>query len=53
MAKSLRCRVGVHHWEDRRYPESGETYIVCRRCGKEGDKIYLGDYGDSGGGPMG
>ncbi len=45
MAKSLLCRVGVH--------QNGETYIVCRRCGKEGDKIYLTDYGDSGGGPIG
>ncbi len=52
MAKSVRCRVGVHHWEDRRNPE-GERYIVCTRCGKEGDKISLSNYGDSGGGSMG
>lgn len=53
MAKSVLCRVGVHRWENRSNPENGEGYIVCRRCGKEGDKIHLADYGDSGGGSMG
>ncbi len=51
-AKSLRCRVGVHSWETRRN-DDGEAYVVCRRCGKESDKISLSDYGDTGGGSMG
>ena len=50
--KSLLCRVGVHRWENRRNTD-GEEYIVCRRCGTEGDKIHLSDYGDTGGGSMG
>jgi len=50
--KSMLCHVGVHSWEDR-LNDDGEPYLECRRCGKEGDKIHLSDYGDTGGGSMG
>ncbi|NUR07162.1 MAG: hypothetical protein HOQ22_08965 [Nocardioidaceae bacterium] len=50
--KSLLCRVGIHRWEDRRN-DDGEAYRLCLRCGAEGDKIHLADYGDTGGGSMG
>jgi hypothetical protein len=50
--KSLLCHLGVHSWEHLRNDE-GESYIECRRCGKESEQIHLSDYGDQGGGSMG
>ncbi len=50
--RSLRCHLGVHRWEDRRNAD-GEPYMVCRRCGKESERVHLSDYGDTGGGSMG
>jgi hypothetical protein len=51
-SKGMRCRLGIHSWETLRN-DDGEAYLECRRCGAEGDKIHLGDYGDTGGGSMG
>ena len=50
--KGIRCRLGIHSWETLRN-DDGEAYVECRRCGAEGDKIHLSDYGDTGGGSMG
>jgi hypothetical protein len=36
MVMSLLCRVGWHKWE-RRSTDDGGRYLVCRRCGKEGE----------------
>jgi hypothetical protein len=46
--KPLLCRLGIHSWEDHRNDE-GQRYVTCRRCGRDGDKITLNDYGDTGG----
>lgn len=36
MRRSLLCRVGWHKWQ-RLSTEDGHRYLVCRRCGKEGE----------------
>jgi hypothetical protein len=36
MVMSLLCRVGWHKWQ-RRSTDDGSRYLVCRRCGKEGE----------------
>ena len=36
MVRSLLCRVGWHKWQ-RRSTDDGSRYLVCRRCGKEGE----------------
>jgi hypothetical protein len=36
VARSLRCLIGWHKWA-KRLADDGATYLVCRRCGKEGD----------------
>jgi hypothetical protein len=45
MVKSLLCRVGWHKWQ-RRVTDDGGRYLVCARCGKEGEASPL-----LGGGP--
>ena len=45
--KDLRCRLGIHSWENHRN-EEGQRYITCRRCGRDGDKITMNDSGASG-----
>ncbi len=32
--KSVRCRVGAHHWETRTNDE-GQTYRTCAVCGED------------------
>jgi hypothetical protein len=34
--KSWRCRLRWHRWV-RRYVDDGAQYVVCTRCGHEGD----------------
>ena len=34
--KSWRCRLRWHSWL-RRYVDDGAQYVVCTRCGHEGD----------------
>ncbi len=34
-AKPLRCRLGMHKWEIRHEPETGDAFHVCARCGTE------------------
>jgi hypothetical protein len=43
--KPLLCRLGIHRWQDRRNPESGELYISCARCGKDNEKITMNQPG--------
>lgn len=38
MAKPLRCRVGLHAWDDRENPETKEQYRVCVRCNAYRDR---------------
>jgi hypothetical protein len=32
VAKSWRCRLRLHDWDDRENPETHEHYEVCLRC---------------------
>ena len=32
MARSWKCRLRMHKWDDRENPETNETYQVCLRC---------------------
>ena len=32
----------MHSWEDHRN-EEGQTYVTCRRCGKDGEKKTFRD----------
>lgn len=41
-AKSILCRLGIHHWEDQRNDE-GQKYVVSRRCGKDSSKMSILD----------
>jgi hypothetical protein len=34
--KNWKCRIGWHRWA-KRLNDSGETYLVCRRCAKYTD----------------
>lgn len=34
MARSLRCRLGIHKYEVRQQP-GADRYLVCARCGRE------------------
>jgi hypothetical protein len=36
MAKSLRCRLGIHSWR-KDHNDAGQMYLTCRRCGKNDD----------------
>jgi hypothetical protein len=36
MKRTLRCRLGWHHWRLAFTPDN-EKYLVCSRCGKEGE----------------
>lgn len=31
-AKPLRCRLGLHRWDERENPETHERYQICERC---------------------
>ena len=46
------CRLGVHRWQTH-YNDEGQRYATCLRCGRDGDRITLTDYGDPGGGGFG
>lgn len=32
VARPLKCRLGLHDWDDRENPETHERYQVCLRC---------------------
>jgi len=32
VAKPLKCRLGLHAWENRKNPDTKEYYEVCPRC---------------------
>ena len=36
MKRTGLCRLGWHRWV-KRVNDSGEPYIMCARCGKDGD----------------
>lgn len=38
MARTLRCRLHLHDWEQRVNPETRERYEVCLRCDTYGDR---------------
>jgi hypothetical protein len=48
MAKSWRCRVGLHRWQRLRNPE-GVWYRECRDCGKQDDFTRRGPVDTFGG----
>lgn len=32
MVKPLKCRLGLHEWENRKNPDTKEFYEICSRC---------------------
>ncbi|MVA74801.1 hypothetical protein GC722_01945 [Auraticoccus sp. F435] len=52
MGRPLRCRLGLHRWQDR-WNEEHQRYQVCRRCQAERDPVVISDVSNpdtSGGG---
>ena len=44
--KDIRCTFNWHRWQRRQSPE-GDTWVACRRCGKEKHSAAVGWYGRS------
>lgn len=47
--RPLRCRIGLHDWDERENPETKERYEVCLRCDAYRDRPQAAP-GTSGGG---